>query len=168
MQEIWDEIIKDVTENQLCSICLPVDPAQITNRGLDALLSVLAKATTLPHNLELLLCMLEIDESLKAKVHGTCGQLLKDQYFPIELQAVELDQIHDTKEGKCNRTSVLSETRDFCLIYHICILFFLTKNSFFKLLAFQWTLKGNQFKIGNVMDSNFEQERLIDIASSLI
>ena len=100
--EIWKRILQEVYDNQWCSICLPVESAQITSGSLDALVSILAKgvSTTLPHNLELQLSIWETNESLKAEIHNICWQLLRKTFFHLDLNVDELGQFHDRETGK--------------------------------------------------------------------
>ena len=101
MGEIWKRVLQDVHENQWCSICFPVESAQIINGSLDALVSIMAKgvSTTLPHNLELQLSIWETDKSLKAEIHQIFRQL-PDKLFQLDLNVGELGQFHDRQKGK--------------------------------------------------------------------
>lgn len=100
MGEIWSHVLQEVTNNQLCSICLPVEPVQITNGSLNALLSILAKgaSTQLLYNLELQLFIMDEDGSLKAKVHDICHQHLEKKFFSLDFH---VDQHHGQGKGKC-------------------------------------------------------------------
>lgn len=101
MGEIWKRVLQDVHDNQWCSICFPVESAQIINGSLDALVSIMAKgvSTTLPHNLELQLSIWETDTSLKAEIHHICWQLLA-KLCHLDLNVGELGQFHDRQTGK--------------------------------------------------------------------
>ena len=101
MGEIWSHVLQEVTNNQLCSICLPVEPVQITNGSLNALLSILAKgvSTQLLYNLELQLCIMDEDGSLKVKVHDICHQHLEKKFCSLDFHVD--DQYHGEGKGKC-------------------------------------------------------------------
>lgn len=102
MRDIWSKVLQDVNSNQWCSICFPVEPLQIIDENLDALLSILANGIpkTLTHSVELLLCMWEKDESLETQIYERCQYLLKDKkYCPINLHLPDPKDIQDTDKG---------------------------------------------------------------------
>lgn len=101
IEDIWNKVLGDVSENKWRSICFPVESSEIIDGTLSRLLSFQAKEgkKKLESSLEIQFCLWDSDKSLQEKIHNICKQQLSPDISLINFN-VDGESLQDMKKGK--------------------------------------------------------------------